>query len=331
MMVNDAVVTCFLLDHQCAIQPSCSCSVTSISCYYSSAFKPGIPNFIVHNKHYSRIDLDFNNQITVIQSHAFTNLSAINATEINMSFYQNQIYRIDMGAFYGIEHAVTSLDFDHNHLTHVPKALADLRVLKRLHLNYNPLVSLDDSVMSTIGESLVVFSFSLSQFSSFPNELQYLKKLQWLTADYIPFTSIDPGIFRAFETTLMGLDINHSQLERVPVAACHLTKLRTFYFTSNQNLYKNSGAVFCNCRRNLPSLEILSLYNNNLTSLSNISDLFPNLTDLKVPNNKLHQILTDSLPDNLTLLDLRDNMFQRIPSAINSKHTSVCFTVCWSK
>ena len=319
--MNCSSVNGFLLSGQCAIQPNCSCKINTIRCDYSF-HRPKlaqIPVFVVRSYHFSKIEIDFGyNQLSVIPSHAFSNLSGINATDIEMGLYHNHIYQIDTSAFYGIEIAVTVLNLESNNLSHLPKALADLRVISLLKLKHNPLINLDVMVMAKLGESLNTFEFSLNRFASFPYELQYLKTLQILTMDNIPFKTLPPNGFRAFESTLIWLELSHSQLETVPASFCHLPNLQWFEFNFNENLYINGTLLFDNCHHNiLSNLRLLSLKGNNLTSLPNLSGIFPNLRKLVLTDNKLNQISTISLPDNLIILELKDNLFHTIPLAIN--------------
>ena len=114
------------------------------------------------------------------------------------------------------------------------------------------------------------------------------------------------------------LEINHSQLETVPAAFCNLPKLIWFEFNFNKKLRVNGTSLFDNCHLNVPSdLRILSLKDNNLSSLPNLTVLFPDLSKLVLDDNKLDQLNPSALSGNLTNLALSNNMFQTIPRAIN--------------
>ena len=309
----------FLLDDQCAIQPHCSCNNDSIRCDYSFRRLTQVPAFNVRSIHVKKIEIDLDaNELSVIPSHAFSDLSAINATKVELRLYDNRINQIDMDAFSGIEDELTVLILTANNLSHVPKALASLHALTYLDLNRNPLINLDSMVMSKLGGSLSTLEFSLGKFDNFPHELQYLKSLQLLTMNDIPFTSLPIDAFRPFESNLTWLEINHSQLETVPAAFCNLPKLIWFEFNFNKKLRVNGTSLFDNCHLNVPSdLRILSLKDNNLSSLPNLTVLFPDLSKLVLEDNELDQLNPSALPGNLTNLALKDNLFKAIPRAIN--------------
>ena len=238
--------------------------------------------------------------------------------EVDLRFFKNRISKIDIDAFAGIEDELTGLELTSNNLSHIPKALANLRALTSLALNYNPLIKLDPIVMSKLGGSLKTFEFSLGKFATFPHELLYLKSLQILKMNSIPFVSIPIDAFRAFKSNLIWLEINFSQLETVPAAICNLSKLIWFEFNFNKNLSVNGTLLFDNCHLNVPSdLRILSMMGNNLSSLPNLTGLFPDLRKLALDGNKLDQIIPNVLPDNLTKLTLENNLFQAIPQSIN--------------
>ena len=137
--------------------------------------------------------------------------------------------------------------------------------------------------------------------------------------DGIPFASLPTDALRPFESNLIWLEINHSQLGNVPAAICNLPKLIWFEFNFNKNLRVNGTSLFDNCSLNVPSnLRVLSLKDNNLSSLPNLTSLFPYLSKLVLDDNKLDQLNPSSLSGNLTNLALSNNMFQTIPRAINT-------------
>ena len=172
----------FLLDDQCAIQPHCSYKGDTVDCNLSFRRLTHIPAFNVRRDYFSKISIELNyNQITVIPSHAFRNLTADNVTGVELYFSHNRINQIDAGAFYGIEDEVTLLVLASNNLSYVPKALANLHGLTLLDLSHNPLIKLDPMVMLKLGGSLKNFELSIGNLATFPHELQHLKDLSILT------------------------------------------------------------------------------------------------------------------------------------------------------
>ena len=300
------------------VQPPCHCITSSISCRNENLQQ--IPTFSQHSEysHLLIVALD-NNNLTSIPVNSFFNLSLINTTDIQFSFTHNQIFQIDIDAFRGIENSVSQLNMNDNRLATLPLALKKLSALELLYLENNPLISLDVSVMSSIGKSLTsAFSISVDHFPTFPTELSYLHKVSMLAITKIPFTSLDEDVFVGLNDSVRDLALFHTNLTNIPSAICSLTNLAEFRIEGSTNLYKNQTKHNDTCLHG-SNLHYITIVNNDLTVFPDQVKYIPRLNRLDLSHNALETINLDDVQANLTLieLDLSYNRFRAAPVALN--------------
>ena len=186
----------FLFGTQCAAPPPCTCSLATINC--KSTGLSQVPAFTIYSGHFYTfiVHLDFNH-LTVIQANTFKNLSAINATRINIELNNNHIANIDENAFSGIENALMILNLYSNNLLHVPIALTKLSSLRYLNLVRNPFVNIDASVLTNLSSIISIFKISAGGTASLPHEM-------------------------SFEASVKDLELSYSDFKRIPSAVCGL-------------------------------------------------------------------------------------------------------------
>ena len=173
-------ISAFLFESHCAAPKPCVCRQNYIRCEEKQLAQ--IPNLTEHYGHSDFLYVYFyNNELRSIPQNAFTSLSSINATRVDMQLDHNFISKIDSTAFEGIESAMWELNLQDNNFTELPIVLGDLTSLRRLNVLDNPITSLNATLMSRLGHSLVKLSISVEGFSDFPEELQFLKGLTFLT------------------------------------------------------------------------------------------------------------------------------------------------------
>ena len=311
--------TGFLFDTNCVVQPPCHCVTSSIFCRNENLQQ--IPTFSQHSEytHLLIVALDYNN-LTSIPANAFFNLSLINTTDIQFSFKHNQIFQIDIDAFRGIENSVSQLNMNYNRLATLPLALKKLSTLDLLYLENNPLISLDVSVMSSIGKSVTsAFSISVDHFPTFPTELSYLHKVSMLAITKIPFTSLDEDVFTGLNESVRELMLFHTNLTNIPSAICSLTNLQTFRMEGSTNLYKTQAKHSDTCFHGSNSIYSISMINNDLTVFPDQVKNISRLTRLDLSHNALETINLDDVQANLSLIELNlsYNRFRAVPVAVN--------------
>lgn len=311
----------FLLVDNCPVSSPCTCSGSSGSSYIRCDSKSltSIPAIKQSSYHVNKLYLYFyTNKLSIIFNNAFRNFSSINASEIDLRLDGNKIKTIETNAFSGIE-KTTNLQLQSNNLTTLPLAIGNLFKLRSLNILDNPLHSLDESVMSSIGRSLTSFSIDLNHFTEWPHELHFLRVLHSLSVNHIPFSHLDIHAFHGFEQTLTYLSVKESKLGKVPFAICYLSHLSSFEFSYNSNLQENKSSILEPCSRKLTSATTLKLDSNNLHIFPDMFSLFPSLTSVSLYNNKLQYIENSKVPSDskLTFLSLQLNHFERIPYALN--------------
>ena len=296
----------------------CTCSSSTINCYNKQLSQ--VPEFSRHDEQYFTITLDFQrNELTSIPANAFQNLSAINASIVNIYLSNNHIVNIELHAFRGLEHAVTILNLANNEITHLPLALEELSALQYLYLLGNPLTNLDATVLSNISSKLYALSISLTNFSSFPPELNILSKLSTLTINNTQVPLLNSNAFQGFENSLTYLDISYASFESIPAAVCRLKSLTGFMSDYSPNLSKYNASIFDKCTHQMATVTELTLQNNQLTIFPKLAMVFPNLQTLDLSYNLFRFIESTSLAglSSLTKLKLFSNRFTSVPSAIS--------------
>ena len=310
--------TSFIFNTKCVAPSPCTCSSNDINCYNKRLSQ--VPVFSKHNEQYSTISLQLqSNQLTSIPAYAFQNLSAVNASRVDIYLQDNNIVNIESHAFSGIEHAVTYLNLANNNLTHLPLALEGLSSLRNLYLLGNPLANLDVTVLANISSKLNTLTLSIAKFSSFPPELKVLTKLSSLTIDNIQFLFVHSTVFQAFETSLTSLEMSHASFESIPAAVCRLKSLTTFISNYSPNLGKYNASIFDECPHRITTVTYLTLQNDQLTVFPKLASVFPHLHSLDLRYNLLSFIESTSFSGltSLTTLYLSANKFTSVPSAID--------------
>jgi Leucine-rich repeat (LRR) protein len=272
------------------------------------------------NIHVNKLYLFFHvNSFTVIPNNAFETLSFVNASDVYLILSHNYISSIENGAFDGIENVTTELDLNSNNLMTIPFAISKLVNLKTLKIQKNPLRSLDSSVMAHIGQSLTFFSIDLNRFSKMPRELRYLRVLQSLRLNHIPFSHMDMNAFQGVDHTLKTLYLEYSKLEKMPLSICRLRHLTSLSFLYNRYLNENKSSILMPYGCKLPFVTTLSFHSNSLHMFPDIFAIFPSLTYLHMLGNNLQYINYEKIPfdSNLTTLLLSNNLFDRVPYALN--------------
>ena len=260
-----------------------------------------------------------NNRLTVIPNNAFYNLSAFNASDVQIMLDNNHIYNIELDAFSGVEQVLTFLNLNNNNLTHLPLALKKLSSLHTMYILGNPLLSLDASVLASLSNKLNIFRISIEKVASFPNELRYLTALSKLRMYNITVPMLHSAVFHGFENTLTFLEMSFTSFESIPSAFCRLKSLKTFLCEYSPNLSNYDLSIFDECSHPMTTVTGLSLMHNKLTTMPKLDAVFPKLEYLYLNGNALHYIADSSLTGltSLVAFDISYNAFTHIPFAVN--------------
>ena len=263
------------------------------------------------------------NQLTVIAAFAFSGLppqwssplyTGNRTLKITINLNDNKITQIDRTAFKGIQTTVTKINLQKNLSTHLPQALSTLDTIQELNVQGNPLTRLDGIVMGSFDQTLSSLSFSADHFAVFPTELSLLQNLTVLTVSELPFQSIAQGL----GPHLSNLNINHSNLTHIPDAVCNMNNWTHLSITFSPNINSNNS-LFNHCLHYVDSVSTLSLSNNQLASVPDISAWFPHVTCLNLSRNNLQNLSLGYFSiKNLPDLDLSQNLFINIPRALRN-------------
>ena len=306
----------------CVVLAPCPCwtgTIETIDCAYNQLTY--IPSMTPLRGSTTSFQVDLTgNEITKVPANTFYNLSAISNPWIGINLARNQIHQIDEKAFSGIEGKDALLELNNNNLTNLPTAIRKLTRLSELHIQYNPMTSLDSTVMSIIGSTLRDLSISINLFPSFPSELHFLRNLNNLMITGITFSSLRADAFSGLEATLGFLELSDSKLEKIPSAICRLQSLTQFMMNSSPNLQQDSFlSISERCSQKLTSVTILKLRQNKLQYFPDVFELFPNVQLLELWSNNIQKVNSSIIPYNSTLIDLyidRNDLVE-IPAAFN--------------
>ena len=295
--------------------PTCRCKRREITCAYNNLRK--IPHFTTPHWTYSgHVGIYFEyNQLTVVPTGAFQNLTSLNETSIVLDFLHNNIATIEPGAFDGIANAIGDLDLRMNRLSHLPTSLTALTVLRRLEMTGNPISSIDANIMSKIGPNLEKFSIDVGHLTSLTNELQSLHNLTKLIINYIPLSRLNADVFNGL-MSVQDFEMSYSKLEKIPAAICSLRSAKTITIKSSVNLRDDDSPAFELCNKTVTTLKTLTLSNNSLTAVPNVFKLFPNLENLYLDHNNISSL--SSVPQtalrypSLRDLDIASNKVESI-------------------
>nr|XP_034984087.1 chondroadherin-like protein [Zootoca vivipara]XP_034984088.1 chondroadherin-like protein [Zootoca vivipara] len=278
---------------QCPI--GCSCSFTDgfIRCSNASlsSLPTGIPQATVE------LDLQFN-QLDSLLAASFPDLPELTTLFLG----SNQVRRIEAGTFLGVKN-LYHLHLDNNLLEEIPEgAFENLTNLVFLHLEHNRIAYLSPGAFSSL-KRLSLLDLSHNLLTELSDEalggLQQLRKLH-LSANLIANLSA-----RALPGNMRILYLDWNRLKSVPLAVRTSATLSSLYLSGNpiQELTSLSFGrklgslrqLFLEnlCLENITSstfkrlrrLEVLSLRNNSLESLSPLSSL-KYLSTLYLTGNK---------------------------------------------
>ncbi|XP_005090197.2 extracellular matrix protein 2 [Aplysia californica] len=196
------------------------------------------------------------------------NISVINDWELahnlqKMYFGEHFLTAVADHAFIYSAKSLQSLRFSSTNLTSLPWALTDLSSLVCLHLDNNPVLTWNTTVLASIGASLKELRLSRLTMPIFPDWLELLSKLDTLTIEGVDFSQLSSTLLDPSASHIKRLEFRNSNLTKIP----------------------QEVALF-------PDLTVLDLMSNSISDLSNLKDLklSRNLSELNLHSNHIDNI-----------------------------------------
>uniref|UniRef100_A0A6P7FHB4 Chaoptin-like n=1 Tax=Diabrotica virgifera virgifera TaxID=50390 RepID=A0A6P7FHB4_DIAVI len=276
----------------------------------------------------------FNNTICIrdlnLASNDFRTLTAesfsgLETRRIILSY--NLLENLDLRAFSGLEDTLEYLDFDHNNLQQIPKAVSELRTLKYLYLSSNLLIDIPENAFENFCPTLKALSLSGNRLTKVPwKSLQNCSKISHFNVAFNEIDDISENDF-SWGTSIKSLNMGNNHLTGLHGNIFkYLENLKELSLSFNPLRYIDREA-FSNLKQ-LESLELsfslnpdidiegifvplerlhwLSIDNNNLHTVP--ENLLTSLRQLKYINlesNKLHFIPKGFFKNNVELQDIR--------------------------
>lgn len=184
-----------------------------------------------------------------------------------------------------------------------------------MNIKQNPLTILAAPALPSLSRSLTTLYLSMVFFTEWPSEFHYFRLADLRFDRYqLPRLPVD-AFSGGLEATLETLEISKSKLDRIPSAVCHLNVLQTLRYISNPN---TTSPIFEPCDHAMSSVRTMSLHNNSLHTFPDVLNTFTTITELDVSTNFIRTIDAGLIQNGhpLTSIDLNENEFRRIPSAL---------------
>ncbi|XP_033760924.1 leucine-rich repeat-containing G-protein coupled receptor 4-like [Pecten maximus] len=295
----------------------CTCidgSRKKIDC--SSRHLTAVPDGVKNQSDIYEINLSGNN-LTHIRRSDF-----LGTTAKYVDLSNNVITAIDDDAFLRTPD-IEILDLHNNMLSALPVALNKLTKINTLDVRDNPHgsqppISLTNSIMKEMGDTIQTFQFGHSRLDSWPQTIDHFQDLLDLTLDHSSdqLEVIPPRAFHSFKSTLLKLTIKNTKLKAVPLGVSSLRRIEEFHFDSNLDV-GNEGVVAQAFFREDSSLKTLSLINDNLTRFPRALAYISNLQSLDMSHNRLDFISDESVGDlRISNLTMQYCNLDRIPGAL---------------
>lgn len=230
----------------------------------------------------------------------------------------NSMRGLHPDAFRGIEDKLTFLKLEHNLLTTLPAALANLSSLVLLDIHDNPIKVFEESILMSLGTHLQMFHVGSRELSQWPQEFRQLESLKALRLYHLPMDHLPESAFSGFESNLTTLEINSTNLTGIPPAVCHLSKIAALIFVNNTNVPDET--LLPVCKETVSSMFSLALDRNNLNEFPDIFDIFPNTGRLSVSFNPSLESVDKHIPfDNrVSALTMSNNALYEIPQSFQN-------------
>ncbi|KAK3096219.1 hypothetical protein FSP39_024584 [Pinctada imbricata] len=318
ILIIQIFILCDVIMGQCSV-PQCTCLNGYVDCSGRKLTNvPSFPTNMVFYSTYQTLDLS-NNNLTVLRNGDFNQ-----APFKKILLRNNHIRSIDAHGFHGAANTLIELDLSNNELHYLPVALSELESIKKLDVSGNPIEyghNFNESVMKSIGDTILEFSFGGSSLSSWPRSLKHFPLLQSLTLDGTSdrLTIVPPDGFHGFTTTILKLNIRNTKLIGVPLGISRLRNLRELHFDNNPYVGDRGILVQSFPTGAASNLHTMSLNGDNLTKLPVVLRYLPSLRNLSMDNNPLHFINDNEFGELRTInyLSMKNCSFPRIPAALS--------------
>jgi Leucine-rich repeat (LRR) protein len=198
------------------------------------------------------------------------------------------------------------IDLSKNTITEIPAELTTIPKLKRLQLNFNQLKH--ENIHFTKNKHLEAINLQENALTTIPKEIKKNRRLNSLWIGNNNLQSLDNQAFTGLKR-LEVINLYKANLKSLPTGIKKLKSLQEL------DLYHNKLQTLPNEVCKLKHLHTLAVSHNNIGQLPmNLSKL-KYLKTLYTHHNRLFDL--PELP-NLSLLDIKDNSFNRFPKNIYS-------------
>ncbi|XP_057659374.1 chaoptin-like [Diorhabda carinulata] len=264
--------------------------------------------------------IPFNNSICIrdlnLASNDFRTVTAESFTGLEtrrIILSHNLIENLDPRAFNGLEETLEYLDFDHNNLQQIPKAVSELKTLKYLYLSSNRLVDIPENAFDNFCHSLKAVSLSGNRLNRIPwKALQNCSKISHFNVAFNDIGEINEDDF-LWGAAIKSLNMGNNQIANLQRNTFkYLQELKELSLSFNPIRFIDKEAF--NGLKTLESLE-LSFSLNPDVDVENIFEPLGQLRWLSIDNNNLHYIpenLLNSLKQ-LNYINLESNKLHALP------------------
>jgi len=199
---------------------------------------------------------------------------------------------------------LSTIDVHDNKLAKLPEAFSKLQNLKRIDLSHNlfPVINNFDSFRSMT--VLLLQHNKLTDILCFENSPSVCESLD---LSHNLLSNLSPLINEM--VNLRSLNVSNNQLSSLP----SINRLKSLTLL---NLNNNKLKELPDCFNNLQNLKQLHLRNNMLVTLPSTRGC-QNLVEIYLGNNSLKMLPYD-LPNNIMILEVRDNKIIGLPDSITS-------------
>ena len=302
ILFNVSCTIGFLLGNECVAVPPCTCSTFAKSIGYS--YDQNFFGVVCDQKNLTKVPAFSNTSQMMFQSMgidlAVNSISNIpDRAFSNLQYYSNNVSvflgsnnlttgHVSERAFHGIEDVVVFLDLNRNHLTTIPKLVLRLKYLQGLDVQYNPIIQIDDIIMTSVYmyRYLKLLKISFGHMSAWPTALKMLRTLETLSIDKMHL-SVPINAFVGFYGTLRHLKLTYVLSAQIPADICNLRKLETLDMEYNYGL---AGDNLISCPTPLTSTTIIQLRWSDYKQFPNVFEYFPNLESLEFYGSNLRFI-----------------------------------------
>ena len=200
----------------------------------------------------------------------------------------------------------------------IPKEIGQLTKLHSLHIEGNPIASLDKDVINNLSDSLISISFGSKELTEWPEAIGLLKNTFQITLQSSSFETIPDDAFQNL-TCLGYLTLRSTRLRSLPVSM-QRTSMARLDLDNNKDL--KADGLKPDAFRHLSYLRQFYINNGSMETLPPIFVDLPVLTWFGIKNTPLKYIDDGVFPKNFSNLFFKFSsdysLFESVPSFLST-------------